>query len=363
MRRFIIVICMILLCSIFSGCQSEQIITAPELLEPAGVKSDIVLVEKGKIQQVSVYSGELAPYVEELKFATDGLFKEYKVDLGETVQEGQVLAVLDDEAIQDAIDAQEEAVAEIKRYGGYTDREFVAEIQRLKATLSGMQSSGASQTDCQIQEKSIALMEAKMAQNQELRSLQLQQCYKRLNKLYAQAEELTLVAPFSGKVVYRSDLNKGSGVQEITPIMCIADEQQMFISVEQINASVLQQAIEIYAVIEGKEYPVIHQPYENSDYLSVTLSGGKIDSRFVLAEPSNAVKYGQFVQIVVVEKSNDNALIVPKNAVYQEGATRYVYKDTEDGRVRCDVEIGIINRTEMEILSGLQEGDAVYVQE
>lgn len=363
MRKFIVVICMILLCSIFSGCQSEQIITAPELLEPAGVKSDIVTLQKGSIQQFYVYNGELVPYVEELQFAADGLFKEYKVELGETVQEGQVLAVLDDESIQDAIDAQEEAVAEIKRYGGYTDREFVAEIESLKATLAGMQSSGASQTDCQIQEKKIALMEAKMAQNQELRNLELQQHYNRLNKLYAQTEELTIVAPFSGKVVYRSELNKGSGVRKDTPVICIADEEQMFVSVEQINSSILQQAIETYAVIEGKEYPVIYKPYDSSDYLSMSLSGGKIDTRFVLAEPSNAVQYGQFAQIMVVVKRNDNAHILPKNAVYQDGATRYVYKETEDGRVRCDVEIGIYNSVEIEILSGLQEGDAVYVQE
>ena len=47
-------ICAILLvCSILFGCQSEPV-SVPELLEPAGVKSDTVTVQMGDLKKVSI---------------------------------------------------------------------------------------------------------------------------------------------------------------------------------------------------------------------------------------------------------------------------------------------------------------------
>ena len=58
----------------------------------------------------------------------------------------------------------------------------------------------------------------------------------------------------------------------------------------------------------------------------------------------------------------ENVLKIPLNALYSEDDMYYVYI-IEDGetRVRRNVEIGAVSAAEAEIVSGLEEGDVIYV--
>jgi len=65
------------------------------------------------------------------------------------------------------------------------------------------------------------------------------------------------------------------------------------------------------------------------------------------------------VEIIVGEKQN--ALVIPRGALQRDGATRFVYRFVDDKAVRTPVQVGLIGPTDVEIASGLKEGDRVIV--
>jgi len=356
-------ICAILLvCSVLFGCQSESV-SVPELLEPAGVKSDTATVQKGDLKKVSIYNGETVPYVEILEFSFDGRFDSYLVDLGDTVEEGQVLAQLNDEAVQDAIEAMEEAIADVKRAGEYQDRQTNADIEIAKATLLAMQESEATAEACEVQKKEIAILEEQLEQARQLRNLDLQKKYAQLAKLNEEANQLRIVAPFAGTVVHLQIINTGDWVRGFTPVMCIADENKIWISAEEISAYEIEHAYEVAAQIDGKNYNITHYPYEAGEFLSMTTAGAKIDTRFTIDNPADSLECGQYVQIKIVKDQKKNVLTMPINALYEDESGTYVYKEQDGERARCEVEIGFVSDVAVEILSGLEEGETVYVKE
>jgi len=65
------------------------------------------------------------------------------------------------------------------------------------------------------------------------------------------------------------------------------------------------------------------------------------------------------VTVTVTTSSEPNALSVPREALHSENGKPYVYKVINDALERTPVTIGIINLTQVAILSGLKEGDWV----
>jgi HlyD family secretion protein len=65
------------------------------------------------------------------------------------------------------------------------------------------------------------------------------------------------------------------------------------------------------------------------------------------------------VTVTVTTSNEPNSLAVPREALHSENGKPYVYKVVNDGLQRTAVTTGTINLTQVAILSGLAEGDAV----
>ena len=361
--RKLIICALVLACSIFAGCQ-ETIVEVPELLEPVGVKSDMVTIEKGDIQKVAIYNGEIVPYVEEVQFTVDGVFEAFHVRLGDKVTKGQLLAQLNSESVQESIEVMEEPIADIKNAGAYEDRQIKADITIAKTWLAMLEESDASAEECEIQKREIVILEEALEQQQQLRNLDLQQKYNQLARLQEEAAQLEVVAPIDGTVVYvKTALDPLDWVSGYTTVICIADESKFWISAETISSYELKQAVDVSAIVLEKEYDITEYPYETGEYLSMVTAKVTVDTRFTFDKPSEELKCGQYAQIKVVKELKEDVLTIPKNALHEDDTGIYVYKYEDEQRVRCDVEIGMISDVEIEILSGLQEGDTVYVKE
>jgi RND family efflux transporter MFP subunit len=72
--------------------------------------------------------------------------------------------------------------------------------------------------------------------------------------------------------------------------------------------------------------------------------------------PSNA---SVNVEIVVGEKPS--ALVIPRGALQREGTARVVYRFVDGKASRAVVEVGLIGPNEVEVLSGVREGDVVIL--
>lgn len=92
-------------------------------------------------------------------------------------------------------------------------------------------------------------------------------------------------------------------------------------------------------------------------YLDGSTRTGKV--RIELPNPGLELKPGMFAD-VVIERDLGERLVVPEEAVLYAGERSFVFLDLGEGRLKpTAVETGVETHDEVEILSGLQQGDLV----
>ena len=72
---------------------------------------------------------------------------------------------------------------------------------------------------------------------------------------------------------------------------------------------------------------------------------------------------GMAADVTFVIDSAEDVLYVSKKAVFEEEGHSYVYKkDANGNRVKTQVETGFSDTASIEIISGLEEGDVIYIE-
>lgn len=84
----------------------------------------------------------------------------------------------------------------------------------------------------------------------------------------------------------------------------------------------------------------------------------------VLVQGDTTLLYGGMAaDVTFVTDSAKDVLYVSKKAVFEEDGLSYVYKkDAEGNRVKTRVETGFSDMASVEIISGLEEGDVIYIE-
>lgn len=352
----------LLMCLVGCGT-AEPMVEAPELLEPVGVKISAVPVERGDLIDADVYQGAVVPHVEELQFLVDGTLETVHVRLGEKVKEGQLLMTLSEEHIHEQIEQLEQKSYRTSTLGEYADRQKQAKIDIAKAELERLRKSFGTKEEIQKKELEVRQLELDLQQAQELRQLELSANHAAMEAQRSKLGNSELIAPFEGRVVYVSAARSGTNILGYTTVICLADDTQPLISAEYIPEGEMKSAERIYARILDQEYLLTYQPYDMSEYITKSLSGETIESRFVVDTPTEQIECGQYAAIVVVHREKKDVLCVPANAVYQESGGKYVYLIEDGQRVVRNVTTGMSTEAKVEIVEGLEEGDLVYVKE
>ncbi len=80
-----------------------------------------------------------------------------------------------------------------------------------------------------------------------------------------------------------------------------------------------------------------------------------------VADPSHRLPTNAAVEVEIVAGEKSNTLVVPRASVLRDGEKRFLYL-AEDGRARRrEVQVGLSGLTEVEILGGVSEKDAVIL--
>ena len=75
------------------------------------------------------------------------------------------------------------------------------------------------------------------------------------------------------------------------------------------------------------------------------------------------LRSGMNGRVTIHAEAVKNAIVIPVSAVFERGDSFYCYLKTDSGHETRDVEIGMSNATEVQITTGLQEGDVVYLKD
>ena len=179
--------------------------------------------------------------------------------------------------------------------------------------------------------------------------------------LQARMDGAQIFAPMSGQVSFVERLYPGEEINPHRVIVRIIDPDDLLASasVSESNAYGLGDEVEIH--VGDTVYPgiITYTPWE-------ARADGADDVNIIRAEftgeSATFSELGRLADIVLIRGRSENAVIIPRNLIRTLDGRTFV-QVFEDGIKReADVVTGISNATEIEIISGLEEGDKVVVR-
>ena len=305
-----------------SGCyffpDEEPELEPPTLDVSEVVYSTYTAVRKDIVSQ-TIQSGYIVSNVEEECFFTQytGQLKNIYVNPGDFVQEGDLIAEMNNGAIEYQLEIQQKKV----------------ELAQLYYSTSG---SAADRLQLEIEQNTLAAYQAEYDGGH-------------------------VYAPITGQVSYVKTLNPGDEVNPYDVIVRIVDPDRLCVSATTTSITDYYIGDEVQVEINGDYYNgvVVRTPREEIEEGDETAD--KVFVEFSGDAPGFGY-LGAIGNIIKTTASSENAIVIPKHIVKTDGDRQYVQVLRDDTKVEVDIETGIETAVEIEILSGLSEGDKVIVK-
>lgn len=321
---------------------------------------------RGDIENSVTASGLLSPIKDvDVGAQVSGQLKSLKVEIGDSVKEGQLIAEIDSASIETQIEIAEAELANLEAQMIDKNAQVVlsaANLTRQRALVAG---NSAAQSALDEAVAALATAEANVdALKAQVRKQQATLKDARISLGYTK-----IYAPLTGTIVNTS-AKEGQTLnanQTAPTIVMIGDLSTMTVEAEVSEADVgkLKVGMDAYFTLlgqPGKRYPgTLRQikptpSTENNVVLYYAL--------FDVPNPEGTLMMNMTAQVFFVRSSAENVLTVPVAAVHSgnDGKSGEVTVVTASGAHETrKVETGIRNRVRIEVTKGLDENDAVVV--
>ena len=180
--------------------------------------------------------------------------------------------------------------------------------------------------------------------------------------IIAKLSSKTITAPFSGIIGKRgiSDSSLGS---ENTIILTLDDYRKVLcdLKIPEVYAAILKNDLKLRATFSA---------YKNKTYEGKIESiASRVDAqtRSILARAkinneNSEIIPGSLLEIEIFYNEK-NALSVPDTSVMYEGSKQFIYKIIENNIIKkTEIKTGVRNQGNLEVLSGLNEGDKIIAE-
>ncbi len=338
--RALALLIMILSCVVFfAGCNqqnnfadvSKEIYLPDDDNEAGGnntVEAEIGSIDK-KYYHEAVYDN---PYVDTIKFSVGGIVSSVDIEDGQTVKKGEVLAQLNTDEIDKQIEEQK------------------LRLDSAKKTLTKLNKD----KDADSNEISSAEYDVQIEQNA-------------YDQLLFELENYTIKAPYKGEVNIQLEEGK-----EIKKGSQVAEGQQLC---RMSNPDGERLCVEIYDdeqfddVSFGTNVTLTQGEITESGKVTdiVFKDGGESYSSYYYVITPNKKKSkldrsGGTIDASIEVYSKENVVIVPTEAIKTVNEKYYVDVLVDGVKIQTDVEIGIQDDSDTEIVSGLSGGEEIILQ-
>ncbi len=325
-------------------------------------QSPSMLVETAAVQPQLFDSklevlGELQPQQSvDVMSRISGRLKEVLAQRGDPVAKGDLLAVVDDEDLQQQISRAEASIA-VARAGVSREQanydNLVIQVERYQALHSEQLISNQ---DLQNVESQLRASKAQL----ELAKAQVQQAEASLRELKIQQDQTRVYSPLTGFVGTRY-LDPGALVSASVPILRVLDVSRLKTVVpvtEQMISKVhvgLPAKVSIDGVA-GREYQgriTRISPFLDPETRSA-------DVEIEISNNQGLLKPGMFARVSIAAGAPTKVLAIPRDALLTRGDEKGVFLLTADQTTEYRrIEIGRIQGDFVEVLDGLGEGTQV----
>jgi RND family efflux transporter MFP subunit len=326
-------------------------------------------------------TGEFEPYQEvDVMAKVAGYLKTIKVDIGDRVREGQLLATLEipemaDEATKAAA-SSDQAMAEVSTASdqlhqaesahelAHLSYTRILEVSKKEAGLVPQQQLDEFHSRDLVAEAQVAAAKSNL-RSAEQRTHVTRAEEGRLKTLYNYA---TITAPFTG-VVTKRYANTGSMIQAGTasqsqamPVIRLSQNNLLRLILPVPESIVphihIGGALDVRVPSLGRTFPGRVVRFAEK----IQLSTRTMDTEVDVPNPGLTLIPGMYAEVSLRVEDRKNVLSLPLDAVEGVGTSARVYVVQPPGVIHfTPVVLGMETAQRVEILSGLQEGDRVIV--
>ncbi len=360
--------------------------------------SRLATVERGDITKSVVATGRIEPIAKvEIKAKANGIIKELKVQVGDFVQAGHVLAELDKEnlaarvresqaALLSAEANRTAALAQLDKNKVESEAPDVAFTKRNQDRAESLLKEGVlsrqvaddtrSAYEQALNKQNIAraqlpVSQAKIAQAE----AEVAQATAAVDRAQEELSYATIRSPIAGVVLSR-DLEIGSPVSSIlnmgaaaTLVMTLGDISEVYVKgkVDEADIGVVQMhqpariKVETFKdkSFEGRVTQISPLGVDKENVIT-------FEVRVSINNPGGLLRANMTANAEIVLEDHQAVLLIPESAIIYDdkrnASVEIPAVSKEKGREKKAIKVGISNGTKTEVLSGLNEKEQVVLQ-
>lgn len=342
-------------------------------------------------------TADIAPLMEvELFPKVSGYLERISVRIGDEVRPGQVIAQIDPSDFLHKVKEIEAKLAQAKAQ--LSELEAGARPEELREAEEGVKQARSRFENARLQRERVealfqrqviskkemdyAEMEFNVAQAQLAASEQrlhlVREGARREAKEASQAKvremeallsqekiklaQTSIVAPFRGQISKRN-VDPGALVTPSTAIATVVSTDTVKVVAHILEKDIPRVKPGMKVKIEAQAFPGevfegrIARVNSALDQATRTLR-----TEIEIPNPGRRLKPGMFVRLEIVLVEKPGALVVPKYALMEEGAARWVYVVNGNQALRRIVRTGLEQYPDVEVVEGLQEGERIVIK-
>ena len=172
----------------------------------------------------------------------------------------------------------------------------------------------------------------------------------------------TIAAPFAG-IIGKRGISGSSLGSENTIILTLDDSKKVLcdLKIPEVYAAYLKKDLKIIATFSAYKDKIYEGKIE-SVASRVDAQTRSILARAKINNENSEILPGSLLEIEIFYNEK-NALSVPDTSIMYEGSKKFVYKIVENNMIKkTEIETGIRNKGNLEVLSGINEGDKIIAE-
>ncbi len=352
LQRLLFLICLVTISVTFCSCgilsDEEETMGPPPNIKAQKNQYELYKVGRKDVTKTAKGSGNLvATRKADLFFSEAGSrIKSINIKSGQNVKKGDTLIALYTDDISDNIKFQESEIQKIQ-----------LQVDTQKSLLKKYESIPK---DYQPSPKEMS----DMVNNIKLTEIDLNNAKITLDGLKRKLSQAVLTAPYDGIITYMDEeIKVGDIVEAYKRIVSVSDPSsfQLSYQVPDEDLSIIKAGMKAEITYKGNKYEgiVTMAPVDYPDsgrplkYISTALIN-------IMKLPADA-KLGETVDFGIVIKSKTNVIAIPKKALRSTVGGKAVQIMEGENKKQVNVETGIESAMDVEILSGLKEGQSIIL--
>jgi|TARA_B100001964_G_scaffold203511_1_gene232545 membrane fusion protein (multidrug efflux system) len=187
---------------------------------------------------------------------------------------------------------------------------------------------------------------------------------KKVNKgdVIAKLSSKNIAAPFSG-IIGKRGISGSSLGSENTIILTLDDSRKILcdLKIPEVYAAILKKDLKLRATFSAYKDKIYEGKIE-SVASRVDPQTRSILARAKINNENSEIIPGSLLEIEILYNEKD-ALSVPDTSIMYEGSKKFIYKIIENNIIKkIEIETGVRNQGNLEVLNGLNEGDKIVAE-